>query len=211
MKAFRDRKVNILICTDVASRGLDVKDVTHVVNYSIPRELDVYVHRIGRTARSGKSGIAMSLVTPSHRGLIGRIEHMTKSRMKEGKVPTRKDIGAKKVGKLLAKFQSQTSFSRAMELLGDDWKTTLSAMPAEEIVGRFLAMISPEVFDQQQERSKPLQAPVPTDARGNALPGGGRQEGERRDRGDRGERRHGHGRGRDDRRGPRRDEKRSAR
>jgi ATP-dependent RNA helicase DeaD len=51
MQAFRDRKVQILVCTDVAARGIDVQDITHVVNYSIPRELDSYVHRIGRTAR----------------------------------------------------------------------------------------------------------------------------------------------------------------
>ena len=54
MKAFRERRVSMLLCTDVASRGLDVKDVTHVINYSLPRELDSYVHRIGRTARSGR-------------------------------------------------------------------------------------------------------------------------------------------------------------
>ncbi|QQR80593.1 MAG: hypothetical protein IPJ69_15115 [Deltaproteobacteria bacterium] len=59
-----------------------MKDVTHVINYSIPRELDSYVHRIGRTARSGKSGFAMSLVTQSNMSLIPRIEKMTSSRMR---------------------------------------------------------------------------------------------------------------------------------
>lgn len=158
MQAFRDRRVNILVCTDVASRGLDVKDVTHVINYSIPRELDVYVHRIGRTARSGKSGYAMSLVTPSHRGLIGRIEQMTKSRMKEGRIPTRKDIGAKKVAKMLAQFQGQKSYSRAVEVLGEEWKSVIASMSVEEVVGRFLTLMSPEVFEQQ-ERPAPMRAP----------------------------------------------------
>jgi ATP-dependent RNA helicase DeaD len=180
MQAFRDRKVTMLVCTDVASRGLDVKDITHVINYSIPREMDVYVHRIGRTARSGKAGIAISLVTPSHRGLIGRIEQMTKSRMKEGKIPTRKDIGAKKVAKMLSQFQDQKTFARAIEHLGPEWKTAIETMTSEEIVGRFLTLLSPEIFENQ-ERAKPLQAPVMTDSRGNALPAGGRpQERERR-------------------------------
>ncbi len=178
MKAFRDRKVSILICTDVASRGLDVKDVSHVVNYSIPRELDVYVHRIGRTARVGKSGVAMSLVTPSHRGLIGRIEYMTKSRMTEGKIPTRKDIGAKKISKVLAKFQEQEGYLRAVELLGSEWQAAIENMRGEEIAGRFMTMMFADVFEQQ-ERTKPLQAVVPTDARGNALPNGGRNSRER--------------------------------
>lgn len=194
MQAFRDKRVTVLVCTDVASRGLDVKDLTHVVNYSIPRELDAYVHRIGRTARSGKSGVAVSLVTPSHRGLIGRIEQLTKTRMKEGKIPSRKDVGAKKVGKMLEPFQTQKNFTRAMELLSPEWKAAIATMPAEEIVGRFLSVISPEIFENQ-ERSKPLQANVPTDAHGNALPRGGRPE--RRDRRDGG--RDGHRRG--DRRG----------
>ncbi len=147
MQFFRDRRVSMLICTDVASRGLDVKDITHVINYSIPRELDSYVHRIGRTARSGKSGFAMSLVTPSSRGLIPRIEKMTNSRMREGRIPTRKDIGEKKIRQVLAQFNTQKSFARAAEIMGQDWKSAILAMPKEEVVARFLAMNFPEVFE----------------------------------------------------------------
>lgn len=147
MQAFRDRKVSILICTDVASRGLDVKDVTHVINYSIPRELDSYVHRIGRTARSGKSGFAMSLVTQSNMSLIPRIEKMTHSRMKEGKLPTRREIGEKKVGEVLNKFKHQKSASKALELVGEDWRSVIAPMTKEEVVSRFLVMNFPEVFE----------------------------------------------------------------
>lgn len=146
MQSFRDRKVNVLVCTDVASRGLDVRDITHVINYSIPRELDSYIHRIGRTARSGKAGFAMSLVTPSHRGLIGRIEKMTKRPMKEGKIPSRKDIGLKKISGLLGTFQAQNTFQRAIELLDDQWKSEIANKSAEEIVGRFLSVLLPDVF-----------------------------------------------------------------
>ena len=150
MKAFRDRKVSVLICTDVASRGLDVKDVTHVINYSLPRELDSYVHRIGRTARSGKAGVAMSLVTPSHRVLIGRIERMTKSKMHEGKVPTRKEIGLKKVSSLLTRFESQATFPRAVELMGEQWKASIAKMDGNEIAARFLTLSFPEIFAERE-------------------------------------------------------------
>lgn len=153
MQAFRDRKVTMLVCTDVASRGLDVKDVTHVINYSIPRELDSYVHRIGRTARSGKSGYAFSLVTASHRGLIPRIEQLTKSKMKEGKLPTRKEIGIKKISKILPGFQSQEFHTRAIEILDESWKTVISSMSTEEVVGRFLTMMCPDVFVDQKNPS----------------------------------------------------------
>lgn len=166
MQAFRDRKVTLLICTDVASRGLDVKDVTHVINYSIPRELDNYVHRIGRTARSGKTGFAMSLVTPSHRMLIGRIEKMTRSRMKEGKIPTRKEIGTKKVAHILTKFQAQAQFQKAIDLMDPEWKKEIAEMNREELAGRFLTLMFPEVFSigalesENSKRSAPHQNPA---------------------------------------------------
>lgn len=190
MQAFRTKRVSMLICTDVASRGLDVKDITHVINYSIPRELDIYVHRIGRTARSGKSGIAMSLVTPSHRQLIGRIESMTKSRMKEGKIPSRRDIGAKRALKILGQFKEQNAFPKAIDLLGEEWKQTVAEMSPEEIVGRFLVLNSPDLFIEREEPK----ARQMTDSRDSA--GAGRREdGRRGDR--RGEERRGGNRGYD--------------
>lgn len=156
MNAFRNRRVSILVCTDVASRGLDVKDLTHVINYSIPRELDSYVHRIGRTARSGKSGFAMSLVTPANRSLIPRIEKMTNSRMVQGKLPTLREVAGKKVGLLLPQFKEVKHFSRAIEVLNDDWKAELAGLSKEEIAGRFLAMRFPSDFAGSAE--KPLAA-----------------------------------------------------
>ena len=161
MRAFREKKVTLLVCTDVASRGLDVKELTHVINYSVPKELDVYVHRIGRTARSGKPGTAISFMIPTHRHLISRLEHWTKSKMKEGKVPSRKDIAAKKVSKLLERFQGQKNFARAAELLGPDWKAATAEMSPDEVIGRFIAMTSPELFEERPKEKPFVQAHVP--------------------------------------------------
>ncbi len=148
--AFRQRRVKILVCTDVASRGLDIKDVTHVVNFSIPRELDSYVHRIGRTARSGKSGLALSLVTPSHRHLVSKIEYLTKSRLTEGTVPTRRTIGLKKIGLLRQEFLNQGAFNRALELMDGDWKQSIATMGPEEVAARFLSLMYPWVFAEEK-------------------------------------------------------------
>ena len=63
MQEFREKKVTILVCTDVAARGLDIKDVNLVINYDLPQEAANYVHRIGRTGRAGKSGLAISFIT----------------------------------------------------------------------------------------------------------------------------------------------------
>lgn len=160
MQAFRDRRARILVCTDVASRGLDVKDITHVINYSLPRELDNYVHRIGRTARSGKTGVAMNLVTYSHRHLIGQIERVTKSRMKEGVLPSRKEIATKKVSKLLPSFQEQTFQNRALEVMSPEWQEAIATMTPQEVAARFIAMQMPDLFnDRADERPPRLSAP----------------------------------------------------
>lgn len=200
MKAFRERKVSILVCTDVASRGIDVKDLTHVVNYSIPRELDNYVHRIGRTGRSGKTGLALSLVTPSHMGLIGRIEKMTQSKMKAGTIPTRKDIGAHKTAKVFTGFQVVSGFKRVEELLSPEWVSALDKMSKTEIVSRLLALNYPEIFSEQekpkfsdQQQGQVIVRNTPSNSfsnsRGGFSGGGQRSFRERSDqRSDRGER-----------------------
>lgn len=150
MRAFRERKVNILVCTDVASRGLDVKDLTHVINYSIPREQEVYVHRIGRTARSGRAGTALSLVAPSHRYMINRLEHLTKAKMREGKIPGRREVAQKKVSRLLARFLDQKHYAKAAGLLGPEWGRAAKDMTLEEILGRFIAMTEPGIFAEHE-------------------------------------------------------------
>ncbi len=159
MLAFRQKRVKILVCTDVASRGLDVKEISHVVNYSLPRELDSYVHRIGRTGRAGKAGIAISLVTPSHRHLVDKIERMTKSKMIKGEVPTRKEIGMKKVAKQLAVFNSVENSERALSLLDENWKAAVAAMTPEEVTARFLSLMFPFVFNDKVERPEMERTP----------------------------------------------------
>jgi ATP-dependent RNA helicase DeaD len=156
MKAFREKKFTMLICTDVAARGIDVKDISHVVNYSLPREMDVYVHRIGRTARIGTKGVVWNLVTPAHRPLIGRIEKTTKSKMREGKIPSRKDIAGKKVASALTEFLAQKNHKMASDLLSNDWILALAPMSQEEIVGRFMSMIHADIFKDNDIREKPL-------------------------------------------------------
>ena len=74
MKRLRAGSLSVLICSDLASRGIDVEGVSHVINYDLPEDPDLYVHRIGRTARAGRGGIAWSLVTPDQGGLLTEIE-----------------------------------------------------------------------------------------------------------------------------------------
>lgn len=79
---FKSGEINILLATDVAARGLDIDNISHVINYDMPRTADTYVHRIGRTARAGKKGIAISLVEAHDAGILAKIERYTEQRLK---------------------------------------------------------------------------------------------------------------------------------
>ncbi|HHU78529.1 MAG: DEAD/DEAH box helicase [Caldicoprobacterales bacterium] len=92
LKRFRDGSVEFLIATDVAARGIDVDDVSHVINYELPQDTESYVHRIGRTGRANKEGIAYTLVTSKEYPLLKQIEKSTKSKIKRKEIPTVEDI-----------------------------------------------------------------------------------------------------------------------
>jgi len=97
MKQYRDRSIQLLIATDVAARGIDVSDVTHVINYSLPDELENYTHRSGRTARAGKSGISISIINAKEIGKIRRIEKVIGKPFNKGTVPSGFDVCEKQL------------------------------------------------------------------------------------------------------------------
>ena len=97
MGRFRVKKLKYLIATDVAARGLDISHVDMVINYELPFEDELYVHRIGRTGRAGKSGISISLVYPSMRGKLQMIERFIKAKMTEKPIPTEEEIASKMI------------------------------------------------------------------------------------------------------------------
>jgi ATP-dependent RNA helicase DeaD len=101
MGRFREGQITVLVATDVAARGLDIDDISHVFNFDLPTDQEVYVHRIGRTGRAGKTGVAISLVTPSERFRIHRIESYIKHKISEQKIPTEKEILTRREEKLL--------------------------------------------------------------------------------------------------------------
>lgn len=89
---FKNKVLNILVATDVAARGIDISNLTHVINYSIPQESDSYVHRIGRTGRAGNKGIAITFVTPQESRKLAQIKKDTKSDIKKESIPNIEDI-----------------------------------------------------------------------------------------------------------------------
>ena len=104
-------EINILLATDVAARGIDVPDISHVINYDLPRKADVYLHRIGRTARAGKKGAAISLVEAHDQPMIERISRYMKEDVKERFIenlkPSHKKAEHKKKKKKLSKKEAK--------------------------------------------------------------------------------------------------------
>ena len=97
MNRFRSAKSDLLIATDVAARGLDIQQLSHVFNYDVPHTVDDYVHRIGRTGRAGREGTAITLVEPRQHGLLRSIERSTKQRIEIATVPTVAELRARKL------------------------------------------------------------------------------------------------------------------
>ncbi len=106
MKRFRSGEIELLIATDVAARGIDVGNVTHVVNYDMPQDTESYVHRIGRTGRAGRRGLAITLVTPREFKLLKTIQRDTKATIESREVPSLEDVAERQAEQWRERLQS---------------------------------------------------------------------------------------------------------
>lgn len=134
LQRFRSGHTQLLVATDIAARGLDIPDVSHVINYDLPLEPDAYVHRIGRTGRAGRSGEALTLVTPRERRQLRLIEQATHRRLQPLSLPTAADVAARRraafredVLKLLDAGQLDPFLALVEDLSGSHDPTELAA------------------------------------------------------------------------------------
>ena len=105
MGRFRDGSLDVLVATDVAARGLDIEHVSHVVNFDVPSDPDAYVHRIGRTGRAGREGVAITLVEPREHRLLRNIESATRSKLEIARLPTVADLRERRLELLRANLR----------------------------------------------------------------------------------------------------------
>ncbi len=106
MRNFKAKKIKMLVCTDVAARGIDVDNLSHVINFGLPQDIESYVHRIGRTGRAGLTGVAITLCEPSERYRLRMVENNTKARIVQAILPTPAELKQVLVRKELRKFDS---------------------------------------------------------------------------------------------------------
>jgi ATP-dependent RNA helicase DeaD len=119
INAFKKGKLEVLIATDVAARGLDVNDVSHVFNYHLPFDSESYVHRIGRTGRAGKEGKAISIVTPHEFRMIQKIQQTTGGKLEAKVIPNIKSVKEKKVTSFIQRIRDQEVHESVFLLLDD--------------------------------------------------------------------------------------------
>ena len=109
LKKMREKYIKILVATDVAARGLDIQELTHVINYSIPEDPEIYIHRVGRTGRAGKEGVAITLVTPREMRRFERMMKATSSEIEEKEIPSPKEVVARKRENIINALTEKTA------------------------------------------------------------------------------------------------------
>ncbi len=104
LKKFKTHSINILVATDVAARGIDIHDLTHVINYSMPQDIDSYIHRIGRTGRAGKEGTAITFISNNEYRSFVTLQRVTKTTIRKEKLPHGRDVVAVKKARILGEL-----------------------------------------------------------------------------------------------------------
>jgi len=140
MKKFRDRHVQILVATDVAARGLDVNDLSHVINYNMPDELNAYTHRSGRTGRAGKEGISASIINPRDQAKVKRLERVIGKPFRRRNVPTGDEISRVRVVNLAERVRDYDAENGLLDSHMEALSALLEELPKTELIKRFVSI-----------------------------------------------------------------------
>ncbi|MCD6347402.1 MAG: DEAD/DEAH box helicase [Bacteroidales bacterium] len=140
MNRFRQKHLQLLVATDVAARGLDVEDLTHVINYNLPDEMDIYIHRSGRTGRAGKKGISVSIVHTRENHKIKQLEKLVKKPFEHKQVPAGKEICEKQLFNLIEKVEQVEVDEGQIGPFLPVILEKLSWLEREELIKRFVSV-----------------------------------------------------------------------
>ncbi|EHQ28235.1 DEAD/DEAH box helicase [Mucilaginibacter paludis] len=159
MKRYRERSLQLLIATDVAARGIDVNDVTHVINYSLPDEIENYTHRSGRTARAGKTGVSIAIINSKELGKIRQIERVIGKKFIKGEIPNGFDVCEKQLFAIVHKVHNvqvnEQQIEQYIPRIMDEFKD----LEKEDIIKRF-ASIEFNRFLDYYKNAPDLNAPL---------------------------------------------------
>lgn len=140
MGRYRKRHLQMLVATDVAARGLDVTDITHVINYNIPDELETYVHRSGRTGRAGKEGISIAIVGPKDSGKIRQLEKIIGKPFTKSEVPAGEAVVEKQLYSFIAKVLNTEVDEKQLNPLMANISEQFADMSREDLIKKFVSL-----------------------------------------------------------------------
>ena len=164
MQRFRQHRIQLLVATDVAARGLDVDDLTHVINYGMPDDIENYTHRSGRTGRAGKKGTSLCIVHVRERGKIRDVERTIKKQFERGTLPTAQEICAKQLWRVVDDIEREIVDEEQIAPFIDDVRSRLEWLDKDDIIkrvvsrefGRFLRYYAaaPDIEEVTGERTE---------------------------------------------------------
>ena len=151
MKKFRDRVITLLVATDVAARGLDVDDLTHVINYGLPDDTAVYTHRSGRTGRAGKTGVSIAIIHSREKGRLREIERIIGKKFERKEVPTPQHIIEKQLYNLADRLERVEVNDSEIDRYIPGVSKKLSWLSAEDLLKRVLSLEFNRLLDYYKD------------------------------------------------------------
>ena len=140
MQKFRNKNIQILTATDVAARGIDVDNLTHIINYNIPDEIDVYTHRSGRTGRAGKKGISIAIINQKEKFKLKQIENKIGKQFEKALVPTGREVCEKQLFHQIEKVERVEIDHKEIEPFLENIYKKLEWLDKEELIQRFVSL-----------------------------------------------------------------------
>ena len=157
MKSFRNKQIQMLVATDVAARGIDVDDITHVINYQLPDEIETYTHRSGRTGRAGKNGISIVIITKSEARKIKAIEKIIQKQFEKKEIPDGIEICEIQLKSLAQKIH-KTEVNQEIENYLEEINKLFENLTKEEIIKKFFSVEFSRFFNYYA-KAKNLNSP----------------------------------------------------
>lgn len=154
MRKFRDRVITLLVATDVAARGLDVDDLTHVINYGLPDDTAVYTHRSGRTGRAGKTGVSIAIIHSREKGKLREIERIIGKKFERKEVPTPEHIIEKQLYNLADRLERVEVNDSEIDRYIPGVAKKLSWLSAEDLLKRVLSLEFNRLLDYYKDAPK---------------------------------------------------------
>lgn len=161
MKSFRNKQIQMLVATDVAARGIDVDDITHVINYQLPDEIETYTHRSGRTGRAGKTGLSMVIITKSEQRKIKSIEKMIQKQFVKKEIPQGMDICEVQL-KALAHKIHETEINHKIDNYLEEINALFENVSKEDLIKKFFSVEFTRFYNYY-EKAKNLNVPKGND------------------------------------------------